>query len=122
MLIPMARIVAFAALLALTGSPVLALYCNDLRPQARACCTEAPAKCGAAGISDDCCRRAPSQTQDGDVGRQPDGPPPSHAPEPMLAPAPLATVAPSDRFASADGSTAHLLEDRPPPLTPVLRL
>ena len=56
----MAKAVAAVVLtVALVGSPLAALYCNDLSPAAMACCKDRASECNQPGKTDDCCRKAP---------------------------------------------------------------
>jgi hypothetical protein len=56
----MMKAVAAAALaVALVGSPLAALDCNDTSAAAMACCQDKGSECNQPGKTDDCCRKVP---------------------------------------------------------------
>ena len=56
----MTRAVATLALaVAIVGSPLAGLYCNDLGAAAMACCQDKASECNQPGKTDDCCRKVP---------------------------------------------------------------
>jgi hypothetical protein len=64
----MLKAVATAALaVALVGSPLAALDCNDTGPAAMACCQDKASECNQPGKTDDCCRKVPVE-KDAAVG------------------------------------------------------
>ena len=57
----MTRAVATLALaVALVGSPLAGLYCDDSGPAAMACCKNKASECNQPGKTDDCCSKAPT--------------------------------------------------------------
>jgi hypothetical protein len=64
----MLKVVAAAALaVALVGSPLAALDCNDTSAAAMACCQDKASECNRPGKTDDCCRKVPVE-KDAAVG------------------------------------------------------
>lgn len=56
----MTRAVATLALaVAIGGSPLVGLYCDDSGPAAMACCQNKASECNQPGKTDDCCRKVP---------------------------------------------------------------
>lgn len=48
---------------ALVGSPLSALYCNDTGPAAMACCQGQMSECNRPGATEDCCKKVPIEKE-----------------------------------------------------------
>ncbi len=64
-----------ALAVAIVGSPLAGLYCDDSGPAAMACCQNKASECNQPGKTDDCCRKVPVEKATAGPGQQLPGTP-----------------------------------------------
>ena len=57
--------------IAVVGSPLSALFCNDTGPAAMACCQGQMSECNRPGSTEDCCKKVPIEKEASSAPTQP---------------------------------------------------
>lgn len=111
---------AFAVAIALAGSPVAGLYCDDANPAAMACCRDKASECNQPGKTEDCCRVSPAgQETPALVAKAPDARNTAHAAVLSFVETPtLQRVVPHLQIGPLPARAADLS----PPRSPILRI
>lgn len=111
---------AFAVAIALAGSPVAGLYCDDANPAAMACCRDKASECNQPGKTEDCCRVSPAgQETPALVAKAPDARNTAHAAVLSFVETPtLQPVVPHLQIGPLPARAADLS----PPRSPILRI
>lgn len=66
------RLTAVLLSVGLLGSPISALYCNDVDAAAMACCQGDMSKCNQPGKTEDCCRKIPASQETAGIATKAD--------------------------------------------------